>query len=77
MQGETNKDVMRKSAQVLAEKTTIPDGPNVAPSPLEHLAAQGVVAPAQHASAHSQGANSGQHASPADSEKPAHPDGSR
>lgn len=77
MQGETNKDVMRKSAQVLAEKTTIPDGPNVAPSPLEHLAAQGVVAPAQHALARSQGEGSGQNAGPADSEKPAHPDRSR
>lgn len=35
--------VVRESEKVLAEKTSIPDGPNVAPSPLEHLAAQGVI----------------------------------
>ena len=35
--------VVRESQKVLGEKIQIPDGPNVAPSPLEHLAAQGVV----------------------------------
>jgi hypothetical protein len=35
--------VVRESQKVLEEKIQIPDGPNVAPSPLEHLAAQGVV----------------------------------
>ena len=34
---------VRESQKVLEEKTQIPDGPNVAPSPLEHLAAQGVL----------------------------------
>lgn len=34
---------VRESQKVLEEKIQIPDGPNVAPSPLEHLAAQGVV----------------------------------
>ena len=46
---KTNRDVMQESAQVLAEKTNIPDGPNVAPSPKEHLAAQGIVKPPLHA----------------------------
>ena len=42
--------VVRESEKVLAEKTSIPDGPNVAPSPLEHLAAQGVVSTPANAS---------------------------
>ena len=46
---KTNKDVMQESAQVLAGKIDIPDGPNVAPSPQEHLAAQGIVKPPLHA----------------------------
>ena len=52
----TNKDVMEESAQVLADKITIPDGPNVAPSPGEHLAAQGIVQPPARAG-HSPGAS--------------------
>lgn len=44
-----NKDVIQESAQVLTEKTDIPDGPNVGPSPMEHLAAQGIVQPPLHA----------------------------
>ena len=59
----TNKDVMEQSAQVLAEKTELPDGPNVAPSPREHLAAQGIVQPAVHASG--TGATDGAAADPA------------
>lgn len=43
------KDVIQESAQVVSEKTDIPDGPNVAPSPQEHLAAQGIVQAPLHA----------------------------
>lgn len=46
-----NKDVMEQSAEVLAQNIDIPDGPNVAPSPQEHLAAQGIVPPAVHSAA--------------------------
>ena len=35
--------VVRESEKLLAHQASIPDGPNVAPSPLEHLAAQGQV----------------------------------
>lgn len=41
----TNKDVMQESAQVLGEQADIPDGPNVGPSPQEHLAAKGIAQP--------------------------------
>ncbi|MCD2512534.1 hypothetical protein [Comamonas endophytica] len=41
----TNKDVMQESARVVDEKSDIPDGPNVGPSPQEHLAAKGIVKP--------------------------------
>lgn len=44
---KTNKTVMQESAKVLSEKIDIPDGPNVAPSPFEHLAAQGDLTAAQ------------------------------
>lgn len=40
---KTDQAAVRESAKVLAETIDIPDGPNVAPSPLEHLAAQGTV----------------------------------
>ena len=38
----TNQDAVRDSEKLLEANTaSIPDGPNVAPSPVEHLAAQG------------------------------------
>lgn len=40
----SGQDAVRASEKLIADATSIPDGPNVAPSPLEHLAAQGKVA---------------------------------
>jgi hypothetical protein len=37
-----NQDnAVKKSAQLIEEKTALPDGPNVGPSPYEHRVAQG------------------------------------
>lgn len=38
-----DQTVVRESAKVLDRTTDLPDGPNVGPSPLEHLAAQGAL----------------------------------
>ncbi len=38
---------IQESQQLLSDQANIPDGPNVAPSPFEHLAARGNPDPAQ------------------------------
>lgn len=72
----TNKDVMQESAQIVAQKTDIPDGPNVGPSPQEHLAAKGIVKPPLHAQdvAPAESADGTDEAADADADTQAVPD---